>query len=581
MKNGAGRIRLLSSVIVVAVSMWGVTAEAEPSPLRAGVARVDITPEPPIQLSGYANRTEEAQEVRQPLYAKALAIESPNAPPAILIVVDLISVPEWLTREVAERLEADAGIERAQVAVAATHTHTGPALSRSIPGLFSHEMSPETIQRTDAYSNALTDKLAQAARAAIEDLADARLTWGQGSVDFAVNRRILRDGQCIGMGPVPEGPADHDMPVLAVRDAGGALRAVLINYACHCTTLTGHHNFVHGDWAGEAAALIEAAHAGAVAMTAIGCGADANPEPRGEFEYVARHAQAIAQETAKVLGGPMTPVSRGPRGQLRVVSLPFADGQTELAYPIQTWAFGDELAMVFLPGEVTSDYALRLKRELDRRRLWVNAYANDDPCYITSAREIREGGYEVLRSMDFYGQPGPFAPEVEDIIIHAVHDMLAPVFAKPERVPAELREGNEPRPVVADADGALRLTAATGRPYGPRIAYKGGTPGGSFGDWTAADHVEWEVEAPATGAYEVWMEWSAAPQAAGRPYAFLAGDRVLRGVTESTAGWGDFRSAKIGRVHIPAGSLVMALKPATDEGDTLLELREIRLVPVE
>lgn len=30
--------------------------------------------------------------------------------------------------------------------------------------------------------------------------------------------------------------------------------------------------------------------------------------------------------------------------------------------------------MVFLPGEVVVDYALRLKRELDRNRLWVNAY---------------------------------------------------------------------------------------------------------------------------------------------------------------------------------------------------------------
>ncbi len=581
MKDCAKKACSLLCVLVVAGMVLGIVTAAEASALRAGVSKVDITPEPPIQLSGYANRTEEAGEVRQPLYAKALAIESENAPLAILLVVDLISVPEWLTNDVAERLEAEAGIARAQVALAATHTHTGPALSRSIPGLFSHEMDDGTLERTDAYSNGLADKLVEAAHAAIEDLADAELAWGQGSVDFAVNRRILRDGRCVGMGPVLEGPADHDMPVLAVRDSDGALRAVLINYASHCTTLTGHHNFVHGDWAGEAAARIEAANEGAVAMIAIGCGADANPEPRGEFEHVAQHAQAIAQETAKVLEGIMTPLSRGPEGLVRAVALPFADGESELTYPIQTWAFGDELAMVFLPGEVTSPYALRLKRELDRRRLWVNAFANDDPCYITSAQEIREGGYEVERSMDFYGQPGPFSPEIEDIVIHAIHDMLTPRFAKPERARAQLREGNEPRRITGDDGGYLRLTADAGQPYGPGIAYKQEPGWESFGGWTADDHVEWQVEVPEAGAYEVWMEWSAPPHSAGHPYVFLAGDRALRGFTESTGRWEDFRRAKIGQVHIPAGSLTMALKPAADVGESLLELREIRLIPAQ
>ena len=41
--------------------------------------------------------------------------------------------------------------------------------------------------------------------------------------------------------------------------------------------------------------------------------------------------------------------------------------------------------MVFLPGEVVVDYALRLKRELDGARLWVTAYSNDVPCYISAA----------------------------------------------------------------------------------------------------------------------------------------------------------------------------------------------------
>jgi hypothetical protein len=99
-------------------------------------------------------------------------------------------------------------------------------------------------------------------------------------------------------------------------------------------------------------------------------------------------------------------------------------------YPITTWTFGDDLAMVFLPGEVTIDYALRLKEELDGSRLWVTAYANGMPCYICSKRLLDEGGYEVDSSMVSYGQPSRLAPGAEDKIIHEVKAIVSPAFAK-------------------------------------------------------------------------------------------------------------------------------------------------------
>ena len=79
---------------------------------------------------------------------------------------------------------------------------------------------------------------------------------------------------------------------------------------------------------------------------------------------------------------------------------------TGIDYSVTAWAFGNDLAMVFLPGEVVVDYALRLKRELDGARLWVTAYANDVPCYIVSRRVLAEGGYEPDFSMIYYGRPG-------------------------------------------------------------------------------------------------------------------------------------------------------------------------------
>src|SRR5438552_11607898 len=105
--------------------------------------------------------------------------------------------------------------------------------------------------------------------------------------------------------------------------------------------------------------------------------------------------------------------------------------RTKIDYPIQTWAFGDSLAMVFLPGEVVVDYGLRLKRELDGSRIWINAYANDAPCYIPSERVLKEGGYEGGGAMVYYDVPAPFEPGLEQRILDVVHDQIGTRFKSP------------------------------------------------------------------------------------------------------------------------------------------------------
>jgi hypothetical protein len=39
-------------------------------------------------------------------------------------------------------------------------------------------------------------------------------------------------------------------------------------------------------------------------------------------------------------------------------------------------------------------------------------------------RVLEEGGYEGGGAMVYYGQPGPFAPSIEETIIGKVHDLM-------------------------------------------------------------------------------------------------------------------------------------------------------------
>jgi hypothetical protein len=450
----------ITGLICGSLVLIGAAARAEqragapqPQTYLAGAAVRDITPGYPIRLSGFGSRRTESEGVTVPIHARALAIGADSDGPAVLIAVDSTGVSDALVSEIARRLQP-LGIRRERLAVTATHTHTAPMISGVLPTLFGQPVPPEHQARIDRYTTELTDHLEKVAREALSSRQPARLAWAIGRVGFAKNRRTAG------------GPTDHALPVLSVRSLDGTLRAVLTTYANHAVTLS--HNFIGGDWPGFAAGAIEEKHPGAVALVSIGCGADQNPVNVGVDKVdVARSQGAeLAAEVERVLGGPLRPVTGPLTARLERIDLPLAPlpprshwetlalkptavgyhAQVQLAaldrgeslpvkvdYPVEAWAFGNSLAMVFLAGEVVVDYSLRLKRELDGSRLWVTAYANDTPCYIPSERVLKEGGYEGASAMTYYNKPAPFDVGVEQRIVDAVLRLLPASYrARPE-----------------------------------------------------------------------------------------------------------------------------------------------------
>jgi hypothetical protein len=95
-----------------------------------------------------------------------------------------------------------------------------------------------------------------------------------------------------------------------------------------------------------------------------------------------------------------------------------------VSYPVQALRIGKELAIVALGGEVVVDYGLWTKREFPKQKLIVAGYSNDVMCYIPTAKILSEGGYEAVQSMVYYGQPGPFAPDAEEIIHNTIRAVM-------------------------------------------------------------------------------------------------------------------------------------------------------------
>ncbi len=439
--------------------LWTLCGAVGAADFRAGVARVSITPEGPIWLSGYASRTKPSGGKLTELWAKALAIEDPKGSRVVLVTTDLIGLPRALAEEVAARVQKQYGLERARLLLNSSHTHTGPVVYPNLMTMFELD---ETQQRVvKEYARSLADKLVGVVGAALADMAPAELAFGQGTVGFAVNRReVTPDG--IKLGVNPAGPVDHSVPVLKVTGAGGKVMAILFGYACHNTTLTGEHYKISGDYAGYAQIEVEKAQPGATAMFLMLCGGDQNPNPRSTEELAVKHGAALGAEVLRVLGSGLKPVRPPVRAAFQIVDLKFAHHTREtfekelqdsnkwkvrraqemlkayderrpvrqIPYPVQAVRFGSDLTVLALGGEVVVDYALRAKREFPKETLVVAGYSNDVMCYIPTLRVLREGGYEGDTSMIYYGQPGPFNEDVEETIFRTIRQVLRRVGVK-------------------------------------------------------------------------------------------------------------------------------------------------------
>ncbi len=447
---------MVAAVVLAMVAGLGKGLRAETGPnVPVGVAKIDITPSEPVRMYGYAARKTESEGIAGRLKASALAIgEESGDGPALLLAVDCGAVPPALRDAVFGRVQAKVKLKPERFVLCNSHTHSGPDLA----GMGS--LSGVEREHLERYAKELTGKLEHVVLKALAARQPGRLAWTQGSVGFAANRRVLKDGKWVGFGAVPGAAVDHSLPLLRVSDAQGKVLAVVVNYACHNTTLRGDFKQIHGDWAGAAQEAIEAEHPGVTALVTIGCGADADPCPHGNVELCRQHGRALADEVRRLLAGPFKPVTPRLSARRVVLPLPYAalppieelKQRAPNAFPLQrllkqlergeklpaardyhvtVWAFGEDLAMVFLSDEVVVDYALRMKRGFDGTRLWISAYTDLVAGYVVSDRLIGEGGYEVNNSLSTlvsYGRPESVQPSVEQRILECVRSLLPETF---------------------------------------------------------------------------------------------------------------------------------------------------------
>ncbi|MEM7386871.1 MAG: neutral/alkaline non-lysosomal ceramidase N-terminal domain-containing protein, partial [Verrucomicrobiota bacterium] len=429
---------------------------------KAGLARVDITPQEPIWLSGYASRGRPSQGVLTPLWAKALAMEDDRGKRILLITLDLIGLDRNLSNRIRDAIAQEHGLNRDEILINTSHTHTGPMVGENL--LTMVDLEPTEKARIKAYADFLHRSIMEAVSRALTERQPALFGFARGESSFAINRRQNNESK------IPEllekeaelvGPVDHAVPVLRIRNLdSGKLIGLVFGYACHATVLNSFR--ISGDYPGFAQADLENRYPGVTALFWAGCGADQNPLPRRRIGLAREYGRRLADAVIEVVDRRQFERLRGPiESAYTEIPLPFAE-VPEIAdlekqrdstdnpyvkrtvehllnrpdimnhvrngypYPIQTWVFGDQVRWISLGGEVVVDYALAIKEAFagEASAIWVAGYSHDVMAYIPSVRVLREGGYEGGGSMVYYGLPGPWDESIETRILDTVTDQL-------------------------------------------------------------------------------------------------------------------------------------------------------------
>jgi hypothetical protein len=290
---------------------------------RIGVAREDITPPVGIYARNWgAAKHDVAEGIHRPLTATALALKGEGAP-LVLAALDL----GWWRAIENERHVRDAvlqalRLDAARVMINMSHTHAGPATSledRDKPG--GELIAP--------YLDKVRDAVVRAVRRAIETAEPGTLTWSTGRCDLAVNRDLpdpSRDRFVTGFNPWST--ADDAVLVGRVADPSGKVRAVLVNYACHPTTLAWENKLISPDYPGAMRELIEKQVPGALALYLHGPSGEVSPRQQytGDAETADRNGRQLGYASLSTLEG-MLP----PRTQLEYA------GVVESGAPLATW----------------------------------------------------------------------------------------------------------------------------------------------------------------------------------------------------------------------------------------------------
>jgi hypothetical protein len=255
----------IRGVATLGLVTWAAVCTAQTGDLRAGAARVDVSPPKDMfpmkgmQLYG---------SLHDPLFVRALVLDNGLGKVALISVdaADIIYGPELI-----QAITGELRIPAENLVLNATHDHNSPLFGS--PG-----REPATAR---PYFELVKKGILEAARQANASLQPARIGFGEGKAYVNTNRDE-KIGEGFHMGYAPDRASDKTVAVVLLTRPSGEPIAIYTNYAVHSVVMFRTHTQdgqvqVTSDLAGWTARYVEDHFPGAVALFTMGAAGDQNP----------------------------------------------------------------------------------------------------------------------------------------------------------------------------------------------------------------------------------------------------------------------------------------------------------------
>ncbi|MGA2590400.1 MAG: neutral/alkaline non-lysosomal ceramidase N-terminal domain-containing protein [Bryobacteraceae bacterium] len=449
-------MRLLT--VILAITFLLAPRVAPGAVLRAGVAKVDITPPAGEQMWGFEDRHQPATGTLDPLYARVLVLEAgPETAPTRLALVTLdlgrSFGPGSLAR-LRDTAKRSSGI--ACLLVAASHTHSAPVIR------------DEYRDAPPAWEQAALERIEHAIADATAALQPARIGVGTGVAYIGHNRlRVNPDGTVSwferNLTRIPTAPVDPTVTVLRIDKADGTPLAVLVNYACHPVVFGADNLRYSADFPAVMNRVVEQALGGrAMSFFLQGAPGDINPyyavtpleqDAAGMRDWTGQRLGEEAARVAKEIQSrtpdapsidfaesTLTVRLRWDVEKFRAALLKFLGPQgmevygarivPEIQLPVTTVLIDKEIALMSMPGEPFVDFQMNWRDRCPAPHALLLGYTNGYNGYFPTIAAASRGGYGAA-SASTWVEPGTGERMVDNAVVK-VYQMLGRLSDLPD-----------------------------------------------------------------------------------------------------------------------------------------------------
>ena len=422
-----GLIVLIAFVCVLAAASVALSGEIAGA-LCAGTAKVDITPQKPVRMSGYAGRKGLSQAVHDPLSARAVAFAA-GGKRLVLVSADLIGFYSGTSDQFREVLLKKYELEPSELFLTGIHTHAGPT-----PTLDEKNGHPNNVE----YTKDLERKLVEIVGKALGEMEPARVGTAAGSCPIGSNRRQLvfdkPGNSSIRLGRNTYGVTDKEVLVMKVARPDGELVAAVFDYAIHATCLGSKNYTISGDVLGLAEQFVEKiVGPDAIAPAFAGASGDINPWFKGLTGFNTEPGwipepvllgSILGEEVVHVLRGIDSGAASGEiRTAIATLELPGKrKGELTIAADCPATSLNISVArvgdtcFVGLGGEILTEIGMAIKAGSPYEHTFVITHCNGTAGYLAPEHLYVEGGYEIKST--------PFAPQAAQMVVKRAVAML-------------------------------------------------------------------------------------------------------------------------------------------------------------